>query len=89
MDTFEWTAWGVLVALGLLAALLRPLLAKKQGHPLSLFWVLQGYLFPGLMLLSGVLLLAGTADLMLPALALGIAEELIFSFFRNRRSKPE
>ena len=86
VDTFEWVLLGILVVLGLLASVLRPILAKRQSRPMGVGWVIQGFLFPWLMIAAAIAFLAGGPDLIFPAVILGLLQELIFGFFRKRKS---
>mgnify|MGYP007101930779 CR=1 FL=1 len=87
VDTFELALLWAVTAAAFLLVPMRAALAKKQGKPLPLGWTLQGLIFPVLLLVSLVLYLAGVADVILPAVAVGLLEELILGAVRRRRSK--
>lgn len=77
----------IITLLSFAAASLRVLLAKKQGRPNTLFWTVQGFVFPILMLLGLVLYGTGTKDILFPAVMLGLLEEIVFGIFRRRTQK--
>ena len=89
MDTFDLVLLFVIVFLGLLAAILRPVLAKKQGKPLSMFFQIQGFFFPAILLLAAILSLRGTADILFWAVLLAILEEVVFNLIRKRRERRD
>lgn len=74
----------LLMGLSFLVAVLRILLAKKQSHPNRLFWSIQEFVFPMLLLIGLVLYQTGTKDIVFQLVALGLAEEILCSFLRRR-----
>ena len=89
MDRTDSIWLWILTALAFLAAALRLLLAKKQGSPLPRFWRIQSFVFPVILLAAAILFQTGTADLVFPAVLIGIAEELILGAVRKRKEKQE
>ena len=88
MDRTDLILLAALAGMALLSAALRIGLARRQGKPLSAFWTAQSFVFPALLLLS--LLLLGTGrDLVLPAVAVGLLQEIVFSVLRRRMEKAE
>ena len=75
-----WIVTGLLF----LGFVLRILLMKKRGDFLKPVFLVQGLLFPAAMLTAVVLLQGGKADIVIPVVILGIAEELIFSRLQKR-----
>ena len=89
MDRTDGIILWVLTALAFLAAALRLLLAKKQGTPLTGFWRAQSFVLPVILLVTAVLFQTGAADIVFPAILIGIAEELILGAVRKRRQKRQ
>ena len=101
MDRTDSIWLWILTALAFLAAALRlllakkqgsplpRLLAKKQGSPLPRFWRIQSFVFPVILLAAAILFQTGTADIVFPAVLIGIAEELILGAVRKRKEKQE
>ena len=87
MDRADSIWLWILTALAFLAAALRLLLAKKQGSPLVGFWRIQSFVFPVILLAAAILFQTGTADIVFPAVLIGIAEELILGAVRKRKAK--
>lgn len=87
MHDFDIALLWILAALGLLNALLRIFLAKKQGAPLSRFWTLELFVFPLLLGIALVLYQAGTADVVFPLVMLGLLEEILCIFLRRKAQK--
>lgn len=87
MNDFDVILLWILAALGLLNALLRIFLAKKQGNPLSLFWTLELFVFPLLLGVALVLYQTGTADVVFPLVMIGLLEEIICIFLRRKNRK--
>lgn len=78
--------WG-LTGLALLNAVMRILLARRKGTPLSAFWCVELFIFPALLGSSLVLYMTGTADVVFQAVALGLLEEIVCIFLRRRWQK--
>lgn len=89
MDRADSIWLWILTALAFLAAALRLLLAKKRGSPLPRFWRIQSFVFPVILLAAAILFQTGTADIVFPAVLIGIAEELILGTVRKRKEKQE
>lgn len=89
MDRADSIWLWILTALAFLAAALRLLLAKKQGAPMSGFRLAQSFVFPVILLAAAILFQTGTADIVFPAVLIGIAEELILGAVRKRKEKQE
>lgn len=87
MNDFDVVLLWILAALGLLNALLRIFLAKKQGNPLSLFWTLALFVFPLLLGVALVLYQTGTADVVFSLVMIGLLEEIICIFLRRKNRK--
>ena len=87
MDRTDGIILWALTALAFLAAALRRLLVKKQGKPLPAFWRIQSFVFPVILLVTAVLFQTGAADIVFPAVLIGVAEELILGAVRRRKLK--
>jgi len=87
MDRTDGIILWALTALAFLAAALRLLLAKKQGSPLPRFWQIQSFVFPVILLVTAILYQTGAADIVFPAVLIGVAEELILGAVRRRKLK--
>ena len=86
MDRTDGIILWALTALAFLAVVLRVLLAKKQGTPLSGFWLTQSFVFPVLLLVTSILFQTGT-DIVFPAVLIGVIEELVLGAIRRRKQK--
>lgn len=89
MNPFDVVLLWILVVLAFAVAVMRILLAKKQGKPLSLGWRIQEFLFPVLLLAALVLYQTGTADIVFPAVMLGLLEEIICMVLRRKQRDTE
>ena len=89
MDRADSIWLWVLTALAFLAAALRLLLTKKQGAPMSGFRLVQNFVFPAILLVASVLFQTGTADIVFPAVLIGVEEELICGAVRKRKAKQQ
>lgn len=81
-----------MIALGILlvlAACLKPKLAEKKGTPWPLAWRVQVMVFPAIYLIALALYFLRIADLILPAILLGILEEIIFFMVRKRQQNKK
>ncbi len=87
MDQTDVILLWVLTALSFIAGVLRILLARKKGQPQPLLWRLQAFLFPALLLLSLLLWQTGSADIVFPAVMLGLLEEIVCIFLRRKPQK--
>lgn len=87
MNTLDLALLWVLTALALLNAVMRILLARKKGKNLSAFWCVELFIFPALLGGSLVLYMTGTADVIFPAVALGLLEEIVCIFLRRKQQK--
>ena len=87
MDRTDGIILWALTALAFLAAALRLLLAKKRGSPLPRFWRIQSFVFPVILLAAAILFQTGTADIVFPAVLIGIAEERILGAVRRGEAK--
>lgn len=87
MNPLEVVLLWILVVLAFMAAILRIRLAAKQGSPQSLGWKIQEFIFPVLLLAAMVLYQTGTADIVFPAVMLGLLEEIVCVILR-RRQRP-
>ena len=85
MDRTDGIILWALAVLAFLAAVLRLRLAKKQGNPLSGFWLVQSFVFPVILLVTAILFQTGAADIVFPAVLIGVAEELILGTIRRRK----
>lgn len=79
----------LLVVLAFAAAIMRILLAHKQGTPQCLGWKIQEFIFPVLLLTAMVLYQTGTADIIFPAVMLGLVEEIVCSILRRKRREDD
>ena len=86
MDRTDGIILWVLTALAFLTVVLRVLLAKKQEKPLSVFWLVQSFVFPVILLVTSILFQTGT-DIVFPAILIGVIEELILGTIRRRKQK--
>ena len=89
MNDMDLILLWVLTALGFTAAVLRILLAKKQGRPNSLLWSIQEFLFPVLLLVGLVLYQTGTKDIVFQLVMLGLVEEILCIFLRRKAQKSD
>ena len=87
MNDFDVILLWILVVLAFLAAVMRILLAKKQGQKLSWVWRIQEFIFPVLLLVGLVLYQSGTKDVVFQLVMLGLAEEIVCIFLRRRSRK--
>ena len=87
MNTFDIILLWLLAALGLVNAFLRIALSKKQGAPLSRFWMCELFIFPLLIITALVLYQTGTADMVFPLVMLGLLEEIVCIFLRRRNQR--
>lgn len=78
----------ILMVLSFAVAVLRVLLAKKQGQPNSLLWSVQEFVFPVLLLVGLVLYQSGIKDVVFELVMIGLVEEIVCIFLRKRR-KPK
>ena len=88
MNDIDVVLLWILVVLAFLAAVMRILLAKKQGRPLAWVWRIQEFIFPVLLLVGLVLYQSGTKDIVFQLVMLGLVEEIVCVFLR-RRSRRE
>ncbi len=82
----------LMIALGILlvlAACLKPKLEEKKGTPWPLAWRVQVMVFPVLYLVALALYCLNVADLIIPAILLGILEEIIFFGVRKRQQNKK
>ena len=75
----------ILMVLSFVVAVLRILLAKKQGRSNSLLWSIQEFVFPVLLLVGLVLYQTGTKDVVFQLVMVGLVEEIVCIFLRRRR----
>ena len=87
MNEFDIILLWVLTGLALLNAVMRILLARRKGAPLSAFWCAELFIFPALLGISLVLYMTETADVIFPAVAFGLLEELLSIFLRRKQQK--
>lgn len=87
MNALDIILLWLLAALGLLNALLRIFLAKKQGSPLSLLWKCELFIFPALLIAALALYQFGIADVIFPLVMLGLLEEIVCIFLRRRNQR--
>ena len=87
MNDIDVVLLWILVVLAFAAAVLRILLAKKQGRPNSLFWSVQEFIFPVLLLVGLVLYQTGTKDVVFQLVMVGLVEEILCVILRRRRQK--
>lgn len=90
MNTFDLVLLWILTGLALVNAVMRILLSKKQGTPLSPLWMAELFIFPALLGIALVLYQLGIADVVFQAVALGLLEEIVCIFLRRRwqKSRP-
>ena len=87
MNDIDVVLLWILVVLAFAAAVLRILLAKKQGRPNNLFWSVQEFIFPVLLLVGLVLYQTGTKDVVFQLVMVGLVEEILRVILRRRRQK--
>ena len=87
MDTFDLVLLWVITAAAFAVVPMRVKLAEKQGSPQSLGWTVQELVFPVLLLVALILYMTGIADVVFPAVAIGLLEEIICSVIRRRNKK--
>ncbi len=87
MHTMDLVLLWILTGLGLVNAVMRILLANKQGKPLSVLWRVELFIFPAL--LGGALALyqLGIVDVIFQAVALVLLEEIVCIFLRRRSQR--
>lgn len=84
MNEFDVVLLWILTALALANAVMRILLSKRKGTPLSAFWCVELFIFPALLGGSLALYMTGTANVVFQAVALGLLEEIVCIFLRRR-----
>ena len=84
MNEFDVVLLWILTALALVNAVMRILLAKRKGAPLSAFWCVELFVFPALLGTALVLYQTGTMNIVFQAVALGLMEEIVCIFLRRR-----
>ena len=89
METFDLVMLWIIAAGALAAAWMRRKLAEKQGRAYSPFWVVQSLLLPLGLVLALALYMTGVADVILPAIAALLAQELIFGLIRRKTEKQQ
>ena len=72
-------------ALLLLGAILKLQLQKKKASPWPLVYRIQVMVFPMLYLMAVILYLLNIIDLIVPAVVIGILEEIFFWCLRKRQ----
>lgn len=85
MNEFDVVLLWILTALALANAVMRILLSKRKGTPLSAFWCVELFIFPALLGGSLALYMTETANVVFQAVALGLLEEIVCIFLRRRR----
>lgn len=78
---------GLISGMLFVAAWMRMGLAKKKKESMSAPWMVQGFLFPAALLIAAVLLQMETADLVIPVVVIGIAEEVFCHFYRKKQTR--
>lgn len=73
----------LLEAMLIFAAVLQLLLERRKGNPLSLFWVLQAFFFPILLLVALLLFMTGR-DYVFQLVTVGLVQEIIFRILRRK-----
>lgn len=89
MNPLDVVLLWILVVLAFAAAILRIRLADKQGNPQSMGWKIQEFIFPALLLAAMVLYQTGTADIVFPAVMLGLLEEIVCVILRRRQRQRD
>lgn len=79
----------LLTALLFLAAVLKIQLKKKQGKPYSAGWTVQLFVFPVFCLIAWAAFQMGRESLVIPAIFLGIGEEILCWVIRKRQEKRD
>lgn len=74
----------ILTGLLFLAAFMKLGLAAKKQEQVTVFWKVQRFIFPSLMLVVLVLFQLKIRDWVVPGIFLGILEEIIFWFIRKK-----
>lgn len=74
----------ILTGLLFLAAFMKLGLAAKKQEQVTVFWKVQRFIFPSLMLVVLVLFQLEIRDWVIPGIFLGILEEIIFWFIRKK-----
>lgn len=74
----------ILTGLLFLAAFMKLGLAAKKQEQVTVFWKVQRFVFPSLMLVVLVLFQLEIRDWVVPGIFLGILEEIIFWFIRKK-----
>lgn len=75
-----WIVAGLLV----LSVPLRIYTEKLKGQPMTKGWILQSCLFPLAAVIAAILFQTDTADILIPVIVAGIAEELLCRSLRRR-----
>lgn len=74
----------ILTGLLFLAAFMKLGLAAKKQEQVTVFWKVQRFIFPSLMLVVLVMFQLEIRDWVVPGIFLGILEEIIFWFIRKK-----
>ena len=84
MNEFDVVLLWILTALALVNTIMRILLSKRNGTPLSAFWCVELFVFPALLGIALLLYQTGTTNIVFEAVALGLLEEIVCIFLRRR-----
>ncbi len=87
VETYDLVMLWIIAAGALAAAWMRRKLAEKQGRPYPPFWAAQSLLLPLGLVVALVLYMTGIADIILPAIVVLLAQELIFGLIRRKTEK--
>lgn len=87
MNGIYWICLFVMTILLYFSAVMKIKLGEVKNQPYTTGWKVQLFLFPGIMTVALVLLYFSIADLVLPAVFLGIIEEFVCWCIRKKQSK--
>ena len=89
MERTDLILLALIALLGVAAGVMRMLLARRQGSPLSIPWALQGFVFPALALLALGLYATGREQPVPWLILAAVGQGLLFGMLRRRQERRE